>query len=53
LKKLGDEVQKGEPLYRVHAEFQSDYNFAQELCQRDNGYSIGNADDIPKAFVEF
>jgi len=53
LKKLGDEVQKGEPLYRIHAEFQSDYNFAQELCQRDCGYSIGDVDDIPKAFVEF
>ena len=52
-KKLGDNVEKGEPLYRIHAEFPSDYKFAKELCERDSGYLIGKEDQIPKAFVEF
>ncbi len=54
LKKLGDTVKKGEPLYRVHAEFKSDYEFAQRLTrEHGSGYSIGNADQLPKAYVEF
>lgn len=52
-KKLGDNVKKGEPLYRIHAQFPSDFNFALALCERDNGYLIGTEDQIPKAFVEF
>ncbi|MCK5002945.1 MAG: thymidine phosphorylase family protein [Gammaproteobacteria bacterium] len=52
-KKLGDKVEKGEPLYRIHAEFPSDFNFALTLCERDIGYLIGKEDQIPKAFVEF
>ncbi len=52
-KKLGDNVKKGESLYRIHAEFPSDYKFAKELCERDSGYLIGKEDQIPKAFVEF
>ena len=52
-KKLGDKVKKGEPLYRIHAEFPSDFNFAIALCERDSGYQIGKEDQIPKAFVEF
>jgi len=51
-KKLGDPVKKGEPLYRVHAEFKSDFRFACELSQRDSGYVVGQAEDVPKAFVE-
>jgi len=53
LKKVGDSVQRNEPLYRVHAEFLSDYIFAQNLCELDNGYTIGKSEDISKAFVEF
>ena len=53
-KKLGDKVEKGEALYRIHAEFPSDFNFAVGLCEeRDNGYLIGKEEQIPKAFVEF
>ncbi len=52
-KKLGDRVEKGEPLYRVHAEFPSDFNFALTLCASDSGYSIGDQDQVPSAFVEF
>lgn len=54
LKKLGDAVKKDELLYRVHAEFKSDYEFAQRLTsEHGSGYSIGNADQLPKAYVEF
>jgi thymidine phosphorylase len=52
-KKLGDKVGKGEPLYRIHAQYPSDFNFALALCQRDSGYSIGKENQIPQAFVEF
>jgi thymidine phosphorylase len=40
LKKMGDRVERGEPLYRVHAEFEADYEFALERCARDTGYRI-------------
>jgi thymidine phosphorylase len=52
-KKLGDKVKKGDPLYRIHAEFPADYKFAVELSESNNGYLIGKEEDIPKAFVEF
>jgi len=52
-KKLGDKVKKGEALYRVYAQFPSDFNFALDLCERNNGYLIGEEDQVPKAFVEF
>lgn len=52
-KKLGDKVKKGEALYRIHAEFPSDYNFAVNLCERESGYLIGEENQLPKAFVEF
>jgi thymidine phosphorylase len=54
LKKLGDPVQKGEPLYRVHAQFPADFKFAQaHNAERGSGYQIGTPDEIPKLFVEF
>ena len=52
-KKLGDKVEKGERLYRIHALFPADFNFAIALCERDSSYLIGTEDQIPKAFVEF
>ena len=54
LKKLGDPAQKGETLYRVHAEFQSDFKFARTLHEeRGSGYRIGEPDHVPKLYVEF
>ena len=53
LKKLGDPVRQGEPLYRVHAEFPADFDFALALCERDIGYRIGGEAEVPRAFVEF
>ena len=52
-KRLGGKVASGEPLYRIHAEFASDFQFACALAEQDPGFRIGNAADIPKLFVEF
>ena len=51
-KKLGHEVKKGDVLYRIYAEFPSDFKFAQTLATKNNGYKIGSADDIIKTYME-
>lgn len=51
--KLGDTVAVGDLLYRVHAEFQSDLEFARQACVKSTGYKIGQAADMPHVFVEF
>jgi thymidine phosphorylase len=53
LKKLGDRVEQGEPLYRVHANFPADFGFAGALVDRDTGYVIGSADQVPHIISEF
>ena len=53
IKKMGDSVEQGETLYRVHAEFSADFQFAKKLCESNNGYKIGDEKDIPKSFVAF
>jgi thymidine phosphorylase len=53
-KKIGDSVEQGEPLYRVHAEFQADFQFAHQLNQEaGSGYSIGDAAQIKTPQMEF
>jgi thymidine phosphorylase len=52
LKKLGDPVETGEPLYRVHAEYSSDFKFAQELSDRHSGYTIGRPEQVSKRHLE-
>ena len=41
-KKIGDNIAEGEPLYRIHACFQSDYGFAVKYVGGGDGYSIGD-----------
>lgn len=53
VRKLGDPVRKGELLYRVHAGFAADLSFARQACERDNGYTLGEADQVQHLFVEF
>jgi thymidine phosphorylase len=53
LRKLGDSIQQGEPLYRVHAAYPSDLEFAAQLCRKASGYSLGQAHEVPHVFVEF
>ena len=42
LKKLDDSVEKDEPLYRIHAEFPADFQFARTLAKQGSGYTIGD-----------
>jgi thymidine phosphorylase len=42
-KKIGDKVRKGESIYRVHAEFPTDLQFARDLSSAHSGYTIGDA----------
>ncbi len=53
LKKMGDKVSKGEPLYQIHAEFQADFLFAKKLAQQDSGYSLGDNEQILKPLTAF
>ncbi|HEY0721148.1 MAG TPA: thymidine phosphorylase family protein, partial [Gammaproteobacteria bacterium] len=46
LKKLGEPVSKGESLYRVPAEYKSDFHFARELSDRVSGYTIGEPSEV-------
>ena len=53
LRKLGDHVGRGDPLYRVYADFAADLEFARQAARRASGYAIGSAADVPLLFVEF
>jgi thymidine phosphorylase len=50
--KLGDAVSSGDILYRVHAAFSADLEFARQACQKASGYKIGSAADLSHVFVE-
>lgn len=51
--KLGDKVEEGQTLYRIHSEIQADLAFAQRLCAKSSGYKIGREEEIHHEFVEF
>lgn len=51
-RKIGDNVRQGDALYRIHAEHPADFEFACALCIRDNGYRIGERDQIPQSLLE-
>jgi thymidine phosphorylase len=53
LRKLGDTVKAGDPLYRVHASYPADLEFARQATLRSTAYSIGDAAALPQVFVEF
>ncbi|PKM36085.1 MAG: thymidine phosphorylase [Gammaproteobacteria bacterium HGW-Gammaproteobacteria-10] len=53
LKKIGDKVRKGEPIYRVYAGFSADFKFAKTLAVDDNGYRIGVEEHVLKPLVAF
>jgi thymidine phosphorylase len=42
-KKIGDRVEKGEPLYRIYAFDQSEYDLAVAAAKADSGYAIDGA----------
>jgi thymidine phosphorylase len=51
--KLGEAVTSGDLLYRVHAAYAADLEFARQACARATGYTIGRAEEVPHVFVEF
>lgn len=53
LTRIGDRVDRGQPLYRVHAAFRSECSFARQCSEHANGYSIGQQDEIHRLNVEF
>jgi thymidine phosphorylase len=53
MRKLGDTVAQGDLLYRVHAGFAADLEFARQATVKSSGYYIGRADQVPQVFVEF
>ena len=40
-KAIGDPVERGEPLYRIHAAFEADFRFATQLAAAGDGMTIG------------
>jgi thymidine phosphorylase len=40
LRKVGDPVRRGEPLYAIHAEFDADFSFATETARQQTGFTI-------------
>ncbi|MGA8391080.1 MAG: thymidine phosphorylase family protein [Burkholderiaceae bacterium] len=52
-RKLGDVVAAGDVLYRVHAGYPADLEFARLASTRSSGFTIGRADEVPHVFVEF
>ena len=47
---LGQPVQAGQALYRLHARFEADLEFARRMAEADSGYRIGRAEDIPRDY---
>jgi thymidine phosphorylase len=39
-KKVGDPVMAGEPLYRIHAEHNTDFRFATQMAETDIGFQL-------------
>ena len=50
LVKVGDAVRKGDPLYRIHAEFKADFEFAKARVLEDSGFRIGERAEIQSPF---
>jgi thymidine phosphorylase len=48
-KKIGDRVEQGEPLYRVHSFDQPEYTLAETAAKADSGYAIAPATSRSKA----
>ncbi len=51
LRKMGDAVEVGTPLYRVHAEVRAEFEFARRLCEQDDGYRIGDSAVTEEGFL--
>jgi thymidine phosphorylase len=50
IRKTGDAVSKDEVIYRIHAEFMSDFEFAKKLVAQKDGYTIGKEEDASEQY---
>ncbi|HTN49885.1 MAG TPA: thymidine phosphorylase family protein [Burkholderiaceae bacterium] len=48
LRKVGDTVSRGDPLYRVHAAYASDLRFARDWADQGSGYLVGEPATTPQ-----
>jgi thymidine phosphorylase len=53
LKKLGSPVNKGDILYRIHAEFPADFKFSRQLAAQNNGYTLGSDVELIKPLLAY
>ncbi|MGZ8188428.1 MAG: thymidine phosphorylase, partial [Methylosarcina sp.] len=53
LKKLGHPVNKGDILYRIHAEFPADFKFSRQLAAQNNGYTLGSDVELIKPLLAY
>ena len=49
--RLGDTVRRGQPLYRLHAQFEADLGFARHLAEGGSGVRLGVAAELPRSYV--
>ncbi len=49
--RLGDTVREGQPLYRLHARFEADLDFARRMALQDSAVAIGSPGELPAEFV--
>lgn len=50
-RRLGDALAAGDALYRVHADYPADLEFARQACAQCSAYTIGTA-AVPHGFFE-
>ena len=51
LHRLGETVRAGEALYRVHARYDADLDYARRKADAEPGFRIGAADELPRDYV--
>jgi thymidine phosphorylase len=49
--KLGDAVRSGQALYRVHAQFEADLDFARRMTVAHSAFILGASADLPREFA--
>ncbi len=52
LVRLGQRVERGQPLYRLHARHRADMDFAHRMALVDSGWRIGDAAELAQAVVD-
>jgi len=48
---LGERVQAGQTLYRVHAQFEADLEFAHRMVADGSAFTLGRADQVPRDYA--